>query len=271
MSRYITGLLLSANKTVQGIYSNLVFSPEEGVSRRAMHESLFESGWSVTELMSQHRQEVSTVHHGQGRDVISLDWTLSHHDASEQIHGAKRAYDYVNNRMSTYQTVMTAVIANRHRIDGISTELQYPNYQKEETAYLEMTSQPSYEDSQELKERLLELLHYHKNRLAYRKRTEIAVAMVEQIESEGLFPKAHYAFDNGVLSRPLTQLIEESGKHWVSEIEISRNILWRDKWQRVEQVAQALRIEHPEAFRELQVQNREGKTKLIGPLPNVFV
>ena len=132
-----------------------------------MHESLFESGWSVTELMSQHRQEVSTVHHGQGRDVISLDWTLSHHDASEQIHGAKRAYDYVNNRMSTYQTVMTAVIANRHRIDGISTELQYPNYQKEETAYLEMTSQPSYEDSQELKERLLELLHYHKNRLAY--------------------------------------------------------------------------------------------------------
>ena len=47
----------------------------------------------------------------------------------------------------------------------------------------------------------------------------------------------------------------------MSEIEISRNILWMDQWQRVEQVAQTLRTEHPEAFREVQLKDREGKTK----------
>ena len=29
------------------------------------------------------------------------------------------------------------------------------------------------------------------------------------------FPNADYAFDQGVLSRPLTEVIEGSGKHWV--------------------------------------------------------
>ena len=71
ISRYISGLLLSSNKTLQGIYSHLVFPDVETVSRRAMHESIFESGWSVSELMSQHRQEVSSVHHGRGREVLA--------------------------------------------------------------------------------------------------------------------------------------------------------------------------------------------------------
>jgi len=261
IGRYISGLLLSPNKTLQGIYSHFVFPNGETVSRRAMHESIFESGWSVCELMSQHRQEVSIVHHGRGREVISLDWTLSHHDSSEHIYGAKRAYDYVEKRMSTYQTVMTAALANAERIDGLWSELQFPNYQKEEQAYLRMTSQSSYENREQVNQRLLELLHYQKNRLGYRKRTEIAVLMVEQIESEGLFPEANYAFDNGVLSRPLTELIEEHGKHWVSEIEISRHILWMDHWQRVDGVAQQMQTEHPESFRAIQVQGRDGELK----------
>ncbi len=33
--------------------------------------------------------------------------------------------------------------------------------------------------------------------------------------SENKFPHADYAFDQGVLSYPLTEVIEESGKHWV--------------------------------------------------------
>ena len=75
----------------------------------------------------------------------------------------------------------------------------------------------------------LEELHYQKNRLAYRKRTEMAVAIVEQLEAEGQFLQADYAFDCGVLSRPLSQVIEAAGQHWVSEIECSRLILWQDQ------------------------------------------
>src|SRR5205823_531791 len=75
----------------------------------------------------------------------------------------------------------------------------------------------------EARERLLELLHYRIHQLQYRKRTEIAVEIVRQLEAEGRFPQAHYAFDKGVLTLELTRLIESRGKHWVSEIEVSRH------------------------------------------------
>ncbi|MGH2416361.1 MAG: hypothetical protein ACRDEA_22245, partial [Microcystaceae cyanobacterium] len=76
----------------------------------------------------------------------------------------------------------------------------------------------------------------------------MAVDMVEQIEAEGWYPQADYAFDQGVLSHPLTTLIESKGKHWVSEIEKTRLILWDNQWQQVQAVAQHLRQDHPESF-----------------------
>jgi len=47
---------------------------------------------------------------------------------------------------------------------------------------------------------LKKLLHHLQHRLAYKKRTEMVVEIVAQLEEEGQFPPAHYAFDNGVLT-----------------------------------------------------------------------
>ncbi len=263
ISRYINGLLMSPNKTLQGIYSQLVQDGKEKVSRRAMHEAVFEAGWKQEKLMEQHRRVISPIHQGKGREIIALDWTFSYHPYSEKIFAAKEAYDYVNRCWSCYQTVVTASISNGQRVDGIAVEVQYPNYEKEELAYLEMTLKDNYEQMEQVRERLLELLHYQKNRLAYRKRTEIAVDIVGQLEREGKCPHADYAFDQGVLSRPLTKIIEESGKHWVTEIERSRNIMWNAQWQRVERVAEELKTEHPESFRHKLVRCRNGEQREI--------
>lgn len=263
VSRYLSGLLLGENKTLQAIHSQWLWPPGEQVSRRAMHEAVFEANWSRTELMRTHRRVVSRQHRGRGREVIALDWTLAHHERSEKIFGAKRGYDYVRSCPSRYQTVLTAAISNRERVDGLMVEVQTPNYEKEELAYLAMTARESYEQMSQVRERLEELLHFQKNRLAYRKRTEILVDMVEQLEAEGHYPQAHYAFDTGVLSRPLTKLIESKGKHWVSEIERSRLVLWEDTWQRVEVVAAQLRTEHPESFRRQEVTGRNGETRTV--------
>ncbi|HIJ85013.1 MAG TPA: hypothetical protein HPQ00_12530 [Magnetococcales bacterium] len=85
--------------------------------------------------------------------------------------------------------------------------------------------------------------------------------MVTRIENEGAFPHANYAFDNGVLSLPLAHVIENFNKHWVSELEISRNINWLGKWSRVDDVAKMLREEHPESFRKVLVKCRNGEKK----------
>ena len=163
--------------------------------------------------------------------------------------------------MARFQTTVTAVIANRQGIDGIEAQIQVPNLCKEEEAYLKATVEASYEQMEQARTRLLELLHPVKHRLAYKKRTEIVVEMVKQLEAEGNFPQADSVFDNGVLTVELTQLIESKGKHWVSEIERSRLILWHDEWRRVDEVATELRQQHPESFRKVSVRCRNGEKK----------
>ena len=260
--RFITGLILSPNKTLQGIYDLQVW--EGGApSRRAMHEAVFESGWDSGALIEQHRREVAHAYQGRGRQVISLDWTLAHHERGPKIYAVTKSYDYVERRTALFQTVVTAVVSNCEWIDGLEVVVQDPKDLKAEAAYLKATAKESYEQMAEARERLLEVLHYRIHQLQYRKRTEIAVEIVRQLEAEGQFPQAHYAFDNGVLTLELTRLIESCGKHWVSEVEVSRHIQWQGHWRRVDEVGAELRHHHPASFRPVKVNCRNGEEKVF--------
>src|SRR5215813_10972139 len=165
--------------------------------------------------------------------------------------------------MAPYQTLVTAVIANRERLDGIEVVVQQPDRHEEEVAYLQETVQESYGQMEAARGRVLELFHHLLHRLGYKKRTEMALEVVQQLEQEGHFPQAHYAFDNGVLTLELTRGIEGVGKHWVSEVECSRHIQWQGQWRRVDAVAAELRRDHPESFRLVRVRCRNGDTKQI--------
>jgi hypothetical protein len=260
VSRYVTGLLISANKTLQGIHANQVWEGNKP-GYRTMHEAVFEAGWEAEELLPRHRRLIAPEHRNRGREVISLDWTLVHHERGSHIYGVTKSYDYVERRMAQFQTTVTAVVANRQLIDGVDVHIQEPDVSKAEEEYLKATVQASYEQMEQARTRLLELLHHVEHKLAYKKRTEIVVEMVAQLEEEGNFPQADYAFDNGVLTIDLTRLIESKGKHWVSEIESSRLILWKDEWRRVDDVATELRQQHPESFRKVTVRCRNGGKK----------
>ena len=201
--------------------------------------------------------------------MISLDWTYAHHERGPKIWGVKKAWDHVEQRLAPYQTVVTAVIANRARLDGIEVLVQQPNQQEEELAYLQETVRESYPQMEAARGRMLALLHHRVHRLGYKKRTEIALDIVQQLEQEGHFPQAHYAFDNGVLSLALSRGIEHAGKHWVSALEGSRHIHWQDQWRRVDTVAQALRQAHPASFRAVRVRCRNGETQPFWVLTKV--
>jgi hypothetical protein len=58
--RFITGLILSPNKTLQGTYDLQVWEGE-APSRRAMHEAVFESDWDSAALSTHHRQDTYTA------------------------------------------------------------------------------------------------------------------------------------------------------------------------------------------------------------------
>lgn len=259
--RYIIGLIVSSNKTLQGIHDIQVYENNKKSSRRSMHESVFEAGWNSDELMKEHRKSVSKDHKGKGQEVIALDWTLIHHDKGPNVYGATKGYDYVNNRMGRFQRVVTAVISNKSYIDGIDLVVQKPGYLEKEKAYLGSTRKNVYDTKKDCFNRISELLHYKKHVMEYKKLTEIASESVKKIEKEKNFSEANYAFDNGVLTVDLTRHIENCNKHWVSELEKSRNINIGGNWKRLDEFERELKESHPESFRPLQVVLRNGEKK----------
>ena len=264
VSRYVSGLLLSENKTLQGIHSQYVSTQANSLSgRRAMHAGVFESAWSWEEMMVCHRREVSGYYQQRERLGISLDWTFGHHERGKQMFGVKRQYDYVDHRMSCYQTILSAVVANRERQDGVGVSVQAAKWEAEELEYLTMTRQDEYESIAAVMERLSELVAYQRNRDAYQTRTEMFIELVKQIETEGQFPTADYAFDAGVCSAALTTVIEALGKHWVSELACNRSLLWHNQWNRIDAVAQGLRGDSPQSFRHYRIRQRNGEVTEI--------
>ncbi len=83
----------------------------------------------------------------------------------------------------------------------------------------------------------MELLSPLPPRLAYKQRTESVGERGAQREAEGPVPQADSAFDHGVRTLELTRRIAGKGKHWVSELESSRPIVWADQWRRLEEGA----------------------------------
>ena len=112
LHRFITGLILSPNKTLEGIHREQFWEKGTELKRRGMHHAVYEAGWDSEQIMPKHREIIASEHRGKGEEVLSLDWTLSHHEKGEKIYGVKKLYDYVEGKMSRYQTVVTVTIAN---------------------------------------------------------------------------------------------------------------------------------------------------------------
>jgi hypothetical protein len=210
--------------------------------------------------MKRHRAEIAKDHRGRGREVLSLDWTYAHHERGPKIWGVKKAWDHIEKRLTHYQTVVTAVIANRALIDGVDVVVQSPALHEEEIAYLQETVRENYTQMAAARERLLELLHHELHQRTYKKRTVMVLELVQQLEQEGHFPLAHYAFDNGVLTVELTRFIEGVGKHWVSALESSRHIQWEGQWRRVDALAADLRQAQ---FTKVVRLKRYGRKRLV--------
>jgi hypothetical protein len=62
--------------------------------------------------------EVAQAYQERGRQVISLDWTLAHHERGPKIYAVTKGYDYVERRTTLFQTVVTAVVSNREWVMG---------------------------------------------------------------------------------------------------------------------------------------------------------
>ena len=76
-------------------------------------------------------------------------------------------------------------MANRTQLDGIEVLVQQPNQQDEELAYVQETVRESSPQMAAGRGRVLELLPHLVHRLGSKKRTELALDIVQQRAQEG--------------------------------------------------------------------------------------
>ena len=88
--------------------------------------------------------------------------------------------------------MLTAIVANTERLDGIEVKIQHPLTLAKEKAYLKQTSTKDYDTLAAAHARMLKWLHYALHCKRYQKITEMAVNAVKQIEPEHHFPDAHF-------------------------------------------------------------------------------
>ena len=72
IGRYVTGLILSPHKTLQGIDDLQVESKGGKASRRAMPAAVFEAGGDAEALLPRHRATLAQAHRGRGREVAQF-------------------------------------------------------------------------------------------------------------------------------------------------------------------------------------------------------
>jgi hypothetical protein len=226
-----------------------------------MHAAVCEAGWAAERLMPRHREVLAPFHRGRGREVIRLDWPYAHHERGLHIGGVQKAWDPVDTRSAPYQTVLTAVLANRDRLDGMEAMGQQPHRQEEALAYLNATGHAGYDPRERARERLVELLQHRRPRVGYRTRTAMARDIGTPLEQEGHGPQGHSTLDNGGLHLELRRALEQAGTHWGSELEQSRQLRWQGQWRRADAVAAGLRQAQVARFRPVQVRCRNGETK----------
>ena len=180
-----------------------------------------------------------------------------------KIWGVKKAWDHVEKRLTPYQTVVTAVVANRDLIDGVEVVVQPPNRCEEEVAYLQETVRESYDaDGRQRGGGCWSCCTTCCTGWPTRSGRRSLWRLSSSSNRRATFPRRNYAFDNGLLTLELTRCIESVGKHWVSELESSRHIQWQGQWQRVDTVADRSCDESiPRVSARSRCGGRNGETK----------
>jgi hypothetical protein len=92
VSRYVTGLIVSPKKPLQGLYATQVWDGDKP-SRGGRHEAVCEAGRKAEEWLPRHRRLIAPEHGGGGREGMSLDWTVVPQERGPHIYGATKSYE----------------------------------------------------------------------------------------------------------------------------------------------------------------------------------
>lgn len=258
---YLSGLVLVENPAVSNISEQLV----EGSDQSSLNRFLTVAGWAQKSVNERRIELAKKELNLKGGGAVVIDDTKSEHDG-ESIYGV---YNYKDWNRDGYHKAQ--LLINAHYVEGsVDIPLDYRIYHRaflnEEKAYLESTVKERYESGQEAIKRLVELLYYQKHVLDKRTKVDLGCELVDEVEKSNLEPSV-YLFDTIYTTRQMAQKVESSKRNWIGRLATNRLVLVGNRWTNIMEFLGGLPAE---AFRQIEVEKRNGEKKRVWTLSKVM-
>ncbi len=248
IQEYCTGMAVLERPSIQRMSQCIV----DGPCQSSLNKAITASPWSE-EAVNQRHVELIRPHHRNGFTVGILDSTFMHHPRGQSIYGVYKYWDYVERQYTYAIQLVTAAVSTNDRLDGFGYRIYHRSFERQEHLYLEHTGIPDDEpDPDEWHRRLVELLSFQLHKRQARTKNQLAVQLIDEMESSGVAPNA-YAVDSGLFAPEVIERIEQSDKPWVADSAKNRVVYYKDQRYNCETFQQTI---PKEFFKEATVHIR---------------
>jgi len=252
---FLTGLILSENKTVAGIHQCLI----DGDEYDALRKFLSRSPWTAEKLQEERLKWIkkNLPKETKSPKVVAIDPTFIHH-TGEDIHGVYWYWDYAKRSYVKAQRLVLSTWVNPKIQIPLSARLYHRGYLEQQRLYLEEKLPLADAPSEEWDEYDDLVIAYEENAENHVKQWQIAMGLVEQSEELGI-PIDAYVLDAALLTPELAEKIESYNQAWVSRLAKNR-LIERPGRQNVKLIDFAKSLPR-NLFKPVQVQTRQGESR----------
>jgi hypothetical protein len=245
IQEYCTGMVVLERPSIQRMSQCFV----DGPCQSSLNKSITSSPWPE-EAVNKRHLELTQPHHQNGFTVGILDSTFIHHPRGQNIYGVYKYWDYVERRYTYAIQLVTAAVSTNDRLDGFGYRIYHRSFERQERLYLEHTALPDDEpDVDTLRNRLVELLSFELHKRQARTKNQLAVELIDEMESSGIAPNA-YAVDSSLFAPEVIGRIEQSDKPWVADSAKNRILYYKGQQYNCETFQQTI---SRESFKEVTV------------------
>jgi len=219
IKEYCTGLVVLEKPSINRLAQCMV----GGSSQSSINKAITMSPWSREEVNGRRLELIGGYHKSKGLTIGILDSTFNHHPrGKEKIYGVYKYWDYVEGRYTYAINIVTGAVSTKERCDGYDYRI-YHRFNKEEEIKGLQKKKASLEEGnkEELISYMKDLIGYHKKEKGFKKKGELAVEILEDMENSEVAPNV-YVVDSGLFDPVLIEAIESHGKPWVADSQKGR-------------------------------------------------
>lgn len=187
-AQYLTGLMVSENRTVQGINDNFVCHKDQSNLNRFLTEAEWPEERVEQRRVELIKQELAGMSSRNG--ALYIDDTLLH-KRGDKIEGVGKYFDSATKTYILGHNLVTAQLTIKER----QFPLGFKRYQK-----------------------------YDESPAGFKTKFELAYELVREADLEG-YPFCVVGFDEWYFSKEFTQRIEKLGKDWVTQAKTNRKVV----------------------------------------------